>query len=371
MHVSLSRLKFLLLGVFCLTGMIGCLLDAALLGAKPFGEVIVWVAFTGIIAVMYLVLALRAPRWLIAGVAIHVLGSMLVRFLDTRLHLSQPAPDLKTGVHFAAVTSMVLCFLTCVFFLLFFYREGRHSIRLQTELALAHDIQKTLVPMLELSSPEWELYGVSLPSEKVGGDLVDVVWRTDGSLLAYVADISGHGLPAGILMGRFKTAVRTCAPENPDLPSLLSRVNQVLPQIKEPEMFATCAVLLIPAPSENQTKYVECAVAGHPAPAVFPSGSSSVNRLDLGSAALGLLPSPEFLSRRYEVHSGDLLIIFTDGIVETMNSKDEEFSWDRLQAVVKENRNASLKNISAAIFEEGVRWGSPTDDRTLLLVRFV
>jgi Stage II sporulation protein E (SpoIIE) len=367
--VPLSRLKFLFLGVFCLTGMIGCLLDAVVLGSKPFGEVIVWIVFTGIMAVMYVVLALRAPRWLLAGVVFHFVASHFVRFLISRLHLNRPAPDIHSGVRFAAVTSIALCLLSCVFFLLFFYREARHSIRLQTELSLAHDMQKTLVPPLELSSAAWELYGVSLPSDNVGGDLVDLVTQHDGSLLAYIADISGHGLPAGILMGRFKTAVRTCVPENPDLSALMSRLNSVLPQVKEPEMFATCAAVRIPAHPANPISYFEYVLAGHPSPAVF-SRSGSVARLEQSSPVLGLLPCPDFPSRKVEVHSGDLLLIFTDGLIEILNAQSEEFGWHRLQTVVEHNRNESLKKIADAIFDEGRRWGNATDDRTLLLLRF-
>ena len=136
-------------------------------------------------------------------------------------------------------------------------------------------------------------------------------------------------------------------------------------------MFVTCAIALLPGPTDDANKYFEYALAGHPAPAVFSPDSGSVRRLDLGSAALGLLPSPEFHSRRYEIHSGDLFLIFTDGLVEIMNSDGEEFGWDRLRAVVEKNRALSLRSISEAIFEEGARWGNVVDDRTLLLIRFV
>lgn len=103
---------------------------------------------------------------------------------------------------------------------------------------------------------------------------------------------------------------------------------------------------------------------------VFPSSAGSADRLGEGSAVLGLLPSREFLSQRREVRSGDLLLIFTDGLVEIPNSKGKEFGWSRLQTVVERNQNRSLKEISEAIFEEGVRSGTATDDRTLLLIRF-
>jgi hypothetical protein len=121
--VPLSRLKFLFLGVFCLTGMVGCLLDAFVLDSKPVAEGIVWIVFTGIMAVVYLVLALGAPRWLVAGVFFHIVGSNLVLFLQVHQHFNFATPDVQTGVRFAVVTSIILCLLSCVFFLLFFYEK--------------------------------------------------------------------------------------------------------------------------------------------------------------------------------------------------------------------------------------------------------
>ena len=78
---------------------------------------------------------------------------------------------------------------------------------MQTELALAHAIQATLVPTLSSQVGRFEGYGKSIPSTEMGGDLIDAV-ESDGTLLAYIADISGHGLAAGQLMGMLKTAMR-------------------------------------------------------------------------------------------------------------------------------------------------------------------
>jgi hypothetical protein len=96
--------------------MVGCLFDAVVLGSKPFADVIAWIVFTGTMAVIYLVLALRAPRWLFAGVLLHILGSMFVRYLLLRLNFDLSTPDVQSGVRFAAITSIVLCFSSCVFF---------------------------------------------------------------------------------------------------------------------------------------------------------------------------------------------------------------------------------------------------------------
>jgi sigma-B regulation protein RsbU (phosphoserine phosphatase) len=86
----------------------------------------------------------------------------------------------------------------------FIQNEGTVAIRMQTELAIAQGIQKTLVPTINWCSERLEIYGASIPSAEVGGDLVDVVPLSDGSVFAYVADVCGHGLPAGILMGMIK-----------------------------------------------------------------------------------------------------------------------------------------------------------------------
>jgi serine phosphatase RsbU (regulator of sigma subunit) len=95
------------------------------------------------------------------------------------------------------------------------------------------------------------------------------------------------------------------------------------------------------------------------------TSTGAVNRLGgEGSAVRGLLPSPKFLGHRHEVRSDDVLLIFTDGLVEILNAKGEEFRWNRLQVVVEQNQNRSLKSISEAILEQGIRWG------TLLLIRF-
>ncbi len=149
-------------------GMVGCLLDHFVLGQKPFMEVFCWTIFTGIMAVVYLICGLRAPRLIVAAVALYYFISPTIGKLLGYLNAGAPAPFTDLGVRVAAVGSLVLCGLACLFFLLFVYAEERTSIRLQTELSLAHGIQHTLVPAVRYQSATCEIYGVSLPSEKVG-----------------------------------------------------------------------------------------------------------------------------------------------------------------------------------------------------------
>jgi hypothetical protein len=126
----------------------------------------------------------------------------------TRSFDLKPVPS-ELGIHFAATATLSAIILSYVFFVVYIRREGRESFRMRNELELAHGIQKTLVPPVGLRTSRFEIYGISHPSEKVGGDLVDAIYLPSGDAIAYVADIAGHGLPAGILMGMLKTATRT------------------------------------------------------------------------------------------------------------------------------------------------------------------
>src|SRR5262249_40669667 len=154
---------------------------------------------------------------------------------------------LSAGIPFAAIGSVTVVMVSYGFFINFIRNEGKESYRIRNELELAHGIQKTLVPPIHERTPQFEVYGRSDPSHKVGGDLVDMVLLEDGGAIVYLADIAGHGLQAGILMGMLKTAARTALidastmePETV-LPSLMERLNRVLPSVKEAQLYATFA----------------------------------------------------------------------------------------------------------------------------------
>ena len=367
--VPLRRLTLLLLAFFCLFGMLGFLIDLIELGHKSLSEVLVWTIFTGAMAVFYLLTAIRsAPRWLLLPLAAHVAGSVLIRTLIV------PAVGDFTGlpiqgneIRTAAVGSLVLSLLAGGLFLQFVRSEGRRAVQLQTELSLAHSIQKTLVPAIQKTLSGCEIYGLSIPSEKVGGDLVDVVELQQGHTLAYVADIAGHGLPAGILMGMVKTAARTYLMDSPPLPAFLERLNQVLLQVKEPEMFATCAALLLSRAGRCLT--VEYSCAGHPAILRVRRDSHRVEELEAPQFPLGLFPSTAFQSQNMKVDPGDLLVVTTDGITETTDSQGQEFGIQKLETLLLREIASPLPHVARALLSAVASFGKQVDDYTILLIR--
>ncbi|HXP81952.1 MAG TPA: PP2C family protein-serine/threonine phosphatase [Verrucomicrobiae bacterium] len=366
--VPLRRLTFLLLAIFCLFGMLGFLIDLIELRQKSLAEVLVWTIFTGGMAVFYLLTIIRSPRWLLFPIAIHVAGSLLIRVLIVpSVADSAGKPIDVIGIRMAAVASLALSVLAGGLFLQFIRSEGRRAVRLQTELSVAHGIQKTLVPVIEKTAIGCEFYGVSVPSDKVGGDLVDVVELKEGQIFAYVADIAGHGLPAGILMAMFKTAARTQLMDSPRLPAFLERLNEVLPQVKEPEMFATCAAILLKRTNAHFT--LEYSSAGHPPILMASRSSQCVERLAEPQFPLGLVASVSYASRELQVEPGDLFLITSDGIIETHDSKGSEFGIERIEGILLQEISSPLPQIARNLLSAVSAFGNQADDQTILLFR--
>jgi hypothetical protein len=362
--VPLRRLTFLLCAIFCLFGMIAFILDLFSLGEKPFIPVLIWTLFTGVMGVSYLLVLTRRPRYIWVPLLVQVLASMAINQGIRRYGNALAHPTIQAGVRNSAIAVLVLSMAACAFFLLFIEGEGSLSVRVQTELTLAHGIQQTLVPTIEKRWPRFEIYGISVPSDKVGGDIVDVVSLSDGSVFAYVADIAGHGLSAGILMGMVKTAVRTQLHDLPSPVAVFDRLNQVLPEVKESNMYATCTALRIHAME------VEYAIAGQPA-MLLASAAGSMSRLTDEQLPIGLLPGASYQSQRVELQADDILLVATDGVLEAENKAGEEFGMEQLERLLVEHRNAPLAQIATQIRSTLQRSYRQADDQTLLLIRFL
>jgi serine phosphatase RsbU (regulator of sigma subunit) len=368
--IPLRRLTFLLLAIFCLFGMVGFIVDLFALGQKPLLSVILWTAFTGLMGILYLLVFTRKPKYFLVPIALHILGSRAVATLSYSLRGFMVHPSFDAGVRNSAVAVLILSAAACVFFLLFVQGEGRRAVRAQTELLLAHGIQQTLVPVIEKQFPRFEIYGISIPSEEVGGDIVDVVPLEDGSVFAYVADVAGHGLSAGILMGMLKTSIRTLLLDLPDPARVLARLDVILPQVKEAHMYATCTALRICVGPSAGALQVEYAIAGQPAFLHLSAASQSVSLLADEQIPLGLLPgSNSYQCRRVQVLPNDLLLIATDGILEAEDKAGQAFGHDALIRLLRENLTSPLPILFQTVLKELKASYLQTDDQTMLLIR--
>ncbi len=329
--------------------------------------------YSGLNACLWIYVTSRLPM-----VAISAL--VVLQFFNGRIvgaithwmtaHFALKLVPAAAGIRFAATSILAATILSYMFFLRYIASEGKLSLRIQNELELAHAIQKTLVPPVQLRTPFFEVYGISHPSEKVGGDLVDAVSLASNDVVAYLADIAGHGLPASILMGRLKTATRTalldCDHRDPQrtLPLLLERLNLVLPQVKEPNLYATFTGFRLGA--DGSLLY---ALAASPPIFLWSAREQTIAQIGEPQLPIGLLPVASFDGFQLAAAPGDLLVVATDGILEVANKGSEEFGADRLKLILAGNICAPLPELAEKILFAARQFGKQFDDQTMLLIR--
>jgi hypothetical protein len=356
----------LLAPAFILSCGFGFAIDLLLLNYQPLARGFFWPVYSGTLTTVTLVARMKRQRRLVPVLLLMTLAGL---WLGVRISFHSPAPPdveaLKRRVVFDAIGILVGTIFGYRLLLDFIRIEGVATVRMQTELALAHGIQATLVPTLSFRVAQFEVYGKSVPSTEMGGDLIDVVER-DGTLLAYVADISGHGLAAGQLMGMLKTAIRVSLQFRQEPVAVLESADRVLPAVKEANMYATLALLYFDASSE-----VEYSLAGHPPILHYRAPTADIARLAMEQFPLGLMPGGRYSSQRVSYSPRDLFLMMTDGISEVPNASDEEFGLDRLELLLKNNAGQPLSQLWELIMGEVKRHGVQQDDQTLLLLRVV
>ena len=358
--LPLGRMKSLLAGTLLLASAIGFAIDLLQTNTSRF--TLFWPVLFGVGSTLVLVARIKRTRMLpliiLVLATIGWLGPQRARVS------APPAPEsARKRIAFDATGSMIGVFFGVRLLLYFVTNEGLANVRLQTEFSLAHGIQATLVPVVSVQTGSLEIYGRSIPSTEMGGDLIDVI-ESGGRVLAYVADISGHGLPAGQLMGMLKTAVRVSSQFQNEPKALLESADRVLPDVKSPEMFATLALLRF-----DGAPQVEYSLAGHLPILHYRKRSHDVVRLFMQQFPLGLLPGSSYASAQVAASPGDLFLMLTDGISETVNEKDEEFGLGRIEKLLTENASKPLPEIWQLVMDEATDHGPQQDDRTLLIAR--
>jgi sigma-B regulation protein RsbU (phosphoserine phosphatase) len=229
--------------------------------------------------------------------------------------------------------------------------------------SLGSDIQNTLVPPLTYQTAHLEAHGQSFPKDDVGGDLVDLL--ADGrDVIAYVADVSGHGLRAGVLMGMIKTAVRYGLLLRQPVAKLLGDINRVLPAIKQPNMFATLAALRFDG--SNEVEYIS---AGHVPLLHYRHRNKDVVRYSASQFPLGLIAGADYLTQRIPCEAGDIFAVVTDGVVEVGPDQDAELGFERLAQILHQSPTRPLSEIVDAVYSDLRLHGPQQDDQTILLVR--
>ncbi len=354
------RAAKLFLALFLVLSGVAFYIDLLAGGVYPMWGVLLLAVTLGGLRVVTIQTEVRKPRFMIVPMLMVVAAFVLFARVPRQ---ARTAEFTRQRIVIDSTYLFLSIMLGYRLFLSFASTEGITHVALQTELSFAHAIQNTLVPPISYTGHGLDVFGCSVPSAKVGGDLVDLIADGD-KVFAYLADVSGHGISAGILMGMLKTAIRQASLTHQPLPALLASVNTVLPAVKEPEMFATLAALRFDGSSE-----VEIALAGHPPILHYHEKSREVSRCTMRQYPLGLVAEPGYASTRVRCDPGDLFVVTSDGLIETENADDEEFGLERLGKAVAAHGTDRLPEIYEALMRAVSEFGEQRDDRTVLIVR--
>ena len=178
-----------------------------------------------------------------------------------------------------------------------------------------------------------------------------------------MADVSGHGVAPGVVMGMVKSAGRMLLSSGEGTGHLMSRLNEVLYPLKKPEMFVTFCFLA------RNGNALQVGLAGHPAILQFSARTNEVKQWECPNMPLGILPSGKFVSCEIGAERGDIFALYTDGLLETANAKGEEFGIKRLEAALQKFGTEPLHAICRSVQESVAHHGGQFDDQSLLLIR--
>ena len=245
--------------------------------------------------------------------------------------------------------------------------ETLEKRRLEEELAIASNIQSRLFPKHLPAIPGYDVAARSTPTRHVGGDYYDAIDLGDGFVLIAIADVSGKGVPAALLMSNVQASLRALACRGMDLAGNAAKINDIIYANTDFNKYATFFYGILDTAS-NLLRYTN---AGHNPPMLLRS-DGVIETLDAGGLPVGLMPGSVYESGETTLHPGDLLVLYTDGVTEAESSDEEEFGTGRLELLVRETASEAacdvLERIAADVDEFAT--GMPqADDITMLVLK--
>jgi phosphoserine phosphatase RsbU/P len=250
----------------------------------------------------------------------------------------------------------------------------REMERKDTELAIAAEIQQSFLPDTIVQIEGYDIAARSVMAKEVGGDFFDVIPLEvvplgPGKLGIMIADVSGKGIPAALFMALSRIVVRVNATWYANRPAAAIRdANTIISNDSKSGMFVTLFYGLLDSTNHTLT-YVN---AGHNPPIHYRASDGTLSELEATGIAMGVLDDADYTQDTIQMAQGDLLILYTDGITEAENVKQDMFDLERLENVILASRDLSSKEIIQAILNEvRVFTGDhpQSDDITLMVIR--
>jgi len=245
--------------------------------------------------------------------------------------------------------------------------------RIESELNIAHDIQMGILPKIFPPFPDkpdaLDLYAMIKPAKEVGGDFYDFFYIDDSHFCFVIGDVSGKGVPAALFMAVTKTLVKATSAGDVDPGRILTKVNSDLCQENDACMFATifCGIL------NTETGEVLYANGGHNPPLIVGSGDEATFLEVSPNLVVGAMEDYVYKTDRVALKPGCAIFMYTDGVTEAMNERDELFSEQRLQEKLNAIQGKTIREVVGGVMDEVIFFaeGAPqSDDITMMMVQY-
>lgn len=249
-----------------------------------------------------------------------------------------------------------------------YFKESLLKQQLENDIKVASEIQNALLPSKFPKLHNLDCFGTNIPSKTVGGDYFDISKISEKKLMVAIADVTGKGVPASLLMANLQSMIKVLIPLNLSLSEMTSKINQVIYENTAPDKFITFFWGILDFESKKFT-YVN---AGHNPPYVIRNGE--LIELNEGGVILGVLPSMmPYETGEVDFNVGDKLFIYTDGVTEAMNENHEEFGDDPLKELLLTWKNESSKEWIDFVFGEVKKFAGKapqSDDITMIALKW-
>jgi len=251
----------------------------------------------------------------------------------------------------------------------------REIERKNTELAIAAEIQRSFLPEKIQPVAGFEIAAKSIPAKEVGGDFFDVipfeiVRLQKGRVGVLIADVSGKGIPAALFMALSRIVIRVNALWHPEPADAIGDANNIIAADSKAGMFVTVFYGII----DEQSRVLTYVNAGHNPPIVVHAGDLSMEELASTGIALGAVEDVVFSQKAITIATGDVVVLYTDGVTEAINAAQEMFGEDRLRTIVMENAAKPAADMLAAVLDAITAFAGDqpqADDITLMIIRGV
>ncbi len=246
-------------------------------------------------------------------------------------------------------------------------RDRVERRRLEKELAIARDIQQSFLPASAPRVPGFDLAGTSISHDQVGGDYYDFITISETRIGLAIADVSGKGIPAALLMAGFRMSLLAEIRNEFAIRAVMRKVNQLLHESTERDRFVTAFYGVL----DWRNGVLIFSNAGHNPPLLLRADGTKEELTD-GGVALGVLEDARYEERPLAVEHGDVVVLYTDGVSEAENAEGEQFGPERIERIVRAHPAHNARELTQDIVAAVLDWAGErglNDDLTLLILR--